>query len=121
MKTRVTSRQVRRIVNRDPNARIPLTKRVRKLEERLDETQKEVLEVCESQKRSEASLAKLSIEMVGMSERSAIQYEELRSLMSQVLSRVAQSIQIAEQAFHWRCSDCPQRPKPPAIGIQLIK
>jgi hypothetical protein len=105
MRARVSTRQVRAIVEHDPNDGIPIKRRVRCLEVRLDEIQE----------RSEERLVKMSSRLDDLSGRSNSQFEELRSLMSQLLSRVGQSITIAEQAFHWRCSDCPQRPAPPIV------
>ena len=115
MRARVTSRQVRRIVNHDPNERIPIKARIRKVEERLDATQAKVIDIAKSQERTEESLSRMAARQDETAGRSDRQFDEMRSLMSQLLSRVAQSISTAEQAFHWRCSDCPQRPKMPAL------
>jgi hypothetical protein len=121
MRTRVSTKQVHAIVERDPNEGIPIKARMRKMEERLNETQVQVFGITESQKRTEEGLLRMSLRLDDYSGRSDRQFEEMRSLMSQLLSRVGQSIMIAEQAFHWRCSDCPQRPKPPAITAGAVE
>ena len=121
MRARVTSRQVRRITDGDPNARIPIAARMRKVEERLDETQAQVISLVKGQERAADSLLRIATRQDEMSGRTDRQFDELRSLMSQLLSRAAQSIATAEQAFHWRCSDCPQRPKRPDIEAGPIE
>ena len=121
MRARVTSRQVRRITTRDPNEGIPIKARIRKVEERLDATQAQVINVAKSQERTEESLSRMAARQDETAGRSDRQFDEMRSLMSQLLSRVAQSISVAEQAFHFRCSDCPQRPKPPSITAGPIE
>ena len=118
MGTAVSSRSVRDLLNRRmaAKARMPIRKWVAKLEERLDETQSQVFAIAASQQRSESRLASMSDQVEVLRKSSEVHYDELRRLLSEVLTRLAHFVSLNEELDR-RCTDCPQRPaRKSAIG-----
>jgi hypothetical protein len=92
------------------DSRLPMKDRVAKLEERLDETQRQVFEIAASQKRTENLLSDVSSRISAVSASVESKFGEIQALLGALQSRLSQFFSLHEEEDK-RCKDCPLRPK----------
>jgi hypothetical protein len=93
------------------DSRLPMKERVAKLEERLDETQRQVFEIAASQKRTENLLSDVSSRISAVSASVESKFGEIQVLLGALQSRLSQFFNLQENEDK-RCKDCPLRPRP---------
>jgi hypothetical protein len=92
------------------DSRLPMKDRVAKLEERLDETQRQVFEIAASQKRTENLLSDVSSRISAVSASVESKFGEIQVLLGALQSRLSQFFSLHEEEDK-RCKDCPLRPQ----------